>query len=119
MNTIDIDGLCNGVARAVEQASIGFRLDMGTAEVLDRFWCLQDQVSRLVESACDHGRETFDILERKHPGLIQDIVRLLDLAEKLHLKHAPAVRGASSAINCSLARLHSLGQQPSVMTASA
>jgi hypothetical protein len=111
MDTIDIDRLCKNVANAVEQVRIGFRSDIGTSGVLDGFWGLQDQLSRLVESASDRREETFDTLEREHSGLIQDIADLLSFTKKSQSKNAPAVSSASYAISRSLSTLDHLAQQ--------
>lgn len=116
MDMIDIDRLCNNVADAVERVRTAFLSEIDISEMLDRYWCLQDQVYRLVESASDHREETFDILERKHSRLIQDIVDSLRSTE-MHLKRSSAVSSASLAISRSLSTLDQLGQQSSVLAA--
>jgi hypothetical protein len=92
-----------------------FRSSVDTSELLDRFCCLQDQVSRLVESASDAREETFDVLKRKHPDLIRDIIELVSFTEKVHLNNASAVSHACSAISRSLARLEYLGHHSNVV----
>jgi hypothetical protein len=116
---LNIDRLCNDVADAVERIRIAFRSNIDIPELLDRVWCLQDQVSRLVESAFDQRQETFDVLREKHPGLIQDIMDLLGLTEKLHFADPSAIRAASRSINRSLGKLEQLREQANVTAANA
>lgn len=111
MHVIDINLLCSGVANAVEQVQIGFRSHTETSEVLDRLWCLQDQIARLVESASEFQEETFDLLKRRHPDLIRDIEDVLNFTEKLHLNTASAMSAACCAIRRSLKTLRHLEEQ--------
>ncbi|MGI9069771.1 MAG: hypothetical protein ACR2JB_00195 [Bryobacteraceae bacterium] len=119
MDTIEVDQLCNDVAKAVEQLRIGFRANLDTPEVLDRFWCLQDQLARLIESASDRREETLDVLKRTHPGLVRDILNVLSFTEKLHFDNTSAGRTASLAINRSLAKLQYIVEQGRNMAAGA
>ena len=119
METVDIEGLCDNVAKAVERVRIGFRSKLDTSELLERFWCLQDHVTRLLESASDSRQQTFDILKRMHPRLIRDILDVLHFTEKTQFKNASAICAAGHNINRSLAKLEFLREQENVMVASA
>ena len=119
MTTADIERLCDDVARAVEQVRKGFRSKLDTPEVLDRFWCLQDQVNRLVESASDCPSQTFDVIKETHPRLIRNILDVLNFAEKTQFSSAPAITTSVLRIDRSLAKLEFLREQDKAMVASA
>ena len=117
MDAIDIDELCADVSKAVGDIRMGFRSNIDTAEVLDRFWCLQDQISRLVESAVDRRQETLHLLKQRHPRLIQNVIDVLSFAEKLHITDRSAIAAATFAINRSLEKLEYLREQANVAAA--
>src|SRR3954447_7504453 len=119
MDTVDIERLCASVENAVEQVSIGVQSKIDSPKLLDRFWCLQDQVTRLVESASDSRQETFEVLKKMHPALIQNIRDALNFARKLHFDSASALSGAAAAINRSLTKLEQLREQDNVVAAKA
>lgn len=119
METADIERLCDDVANAVERVRIGFRSKLTASEWIDRFWCLQDQVARLVESASDFQQQTFDIIQRAHPRLIPNIVSVLHFTEQMRSQHASAISAAILRINRSLIKIEFLREQKSAMVASA
>jgi hypothetical protein len=88
------------------------------ADILDRYWRLQDNVSRLLEAMTDHPAETLAALEA-HPGLLTEVVDLLEFSSKLQtLKNIAAVREAGESINSSLLEIEYL-RQSRALTATA
>jgi hypothetical protein len=88
------------------------------AEILDRFWGLQDNLSRLLEAITDYPAETMEALE-KYPRLLTDVVDVLEFSAKLQtLRNIAAVRDAGESINTSLVEIQYL-RQSRALTASA
>ena len=108
-----------GVVTALQEVRKTFQQRTKTSEVLDAFWCLQDQVHRLVENASDHPDEAFHLIESAHPHLVRDIAELLSFALKRSVIQIPAVSQSCSEINDSLQRLQNLKYQPRSRAASA
>ena len=110
METAELDSLCQNVAASVAEVRRVFRSAFPTPEILDRFWRLQDNLSRLLESITDYPMETTEALE-SHPGLLADVVDVLEFSSKLQsLRNVPAVREAKDSINSSLVEIQYLKQ---------
>jgi hypothetical protein len=118
MITAEIERLCLHVEAAVLQVRGVFRSHTPVAEVLDRFWALQDHLSRLLEALTDHPAESLEVLEA-HPKLLSDVVDVLEFSSKLQaLKTIAAVRDASESINSSLMEIQ-YSRQSRALAASA
>ena len=117
MRTNEMEELCKNVENAVEQLRTGFRSKIDTPEMLDRFWCVQDHLARLVDSASDYQQDTFDILRRNHPRLIRNIIDVLSFTDRGQLRSLSAVNRATLAINGSLAALEYLREEGRAMAA--
>jgi len=110
METAQIEVLCENVAASVHQVRRIFRSPLPVPDILDRFWGLQDHLSRLLEALTDHPSETMQALEA-HPRLLSDVVDVLEFSSKLQvLKNIPAVREAGENINSSLLDIQYLRQ---------
>ncbi|MFL6354568.1 MAG: hypothetical protein ACJ74Z_22335 [Bryobacteraceae bacterium] len=119
LDNFEIATLFKNIASTVEQVTLAFRSSVCTREMRNRFWCLQDQIARLVELASDRREETFEILRQKHPRLIRDILDVLSSRDKQRVSRASAVNRASAAINHSLTRLEYLREESSAVAARA
>ena len=102
MQLSDIERLCHNVAVCVAEVRAVFRSTAPVPEILDRFWCLQDNLSRLLEAISDYPVETLEALE-SHPWLLSDVVDVLEFSSKLQsIRNIAAVRESADAINNSL-----------------
>lgn len=118
METAEIDRLCENVASSVYEVRRIFRSPLPVPDILDRFWGLQDHLSRLLESLTDHPSETMQALDA-HPRVLSDVVDVLEFSSKLQvLKNIPAVREAGENINSSLLDIQYL-RQARALTATA
>lgn len=118
MDTAEIDRLCEKVESSVHEVRRIFRSPLPVPDILDRFWGLQDHLSRLLEALTDHPTETMDALEA-HPRLLSDVVDVLEFSSRLQvLKNIPAVREAGDSINSSLLDIQYL-RQARALTATA
>jgi hypothetical protein len=103
--------ICDDVKRAVRGVRLRIQSGSEVSQVLDAFWCLQDQVHRLVASASDSPYEILSALKTECPRLIQDIIALLDFTAKVHFRHIAAVERSCTALNDSLMELERLKRQ--------
>jgi NifB/MoaA-like Fe-S oxidoreductase len=118
MEIAQVERLCQNVASSVSEVRRIFRSPLPVADILDRFWGLQDNLSRLLEALTDQPAETLEALER-HPALLTEVVDVLEFSAKLQtLKTIAAVREAGESINSSLVDIQYL-RQARAMTASA
>jgi hypothetical protein len=102
MQSSEIESLCQNVAASVSEVRAVFRSSLPVPEILDRFWCLQDNISRLLEAISDYPAETLQALEG-HPRLLTDVVDVLEFSAKLpSLRNIAAVRESAASINNSL-----------------
>lgn len=114
MEIAQIERLCQNVSASVSQVRKVFRSSLPVADILDRFWGLQDNLSRLLEAMTDHPTETMEALD-SYPGLLKDVVDVLEFSAKLQtLRNIPAVRGAGDSINSSLTDIQYLRQSHAV-----
>src|ERR1700685_3559088 len=110
MDSSQIERLCQNVASAVAEGRTVFRSSLPVAEILNRYWALQDNLSRLLEAITDHPSETLEVLD-EHPRLLTDVIDVLEFSSKLHmLKTIAAVREAGESINSSLLEIQYLKQ---------
>jgi hypothetical protein len=101
MEIAQLERLCQNVASSVCEVRTVFRSSLAVADILDRFWRLQDNLSRLLEAITDHPSETMEVLEA-HPRLLTDVVDVLEFSAKLqNLNNIAAVREAGESINSS------------------
>ncbi|HEX4750350.1 MAG TPA: hypothetical protein VH302_12470 [Bryobacteraceae bacterium] len=85
-----------------------FRSSLPVPEILDRYWALQDNLSRLLEAMADYPIAALDTLEA-FPNLLKDVVDVLTLSSTLQmLKNIPAVREAGDSINNTLLEIQYL-----------
>jgi hypothetical protein len=102
MKSSEIDRLCQNVATAVSEVRTVFRSSLPVAEILNRFWALQDHLSRLLEAISDYAGETVEVLEN-YPRLLSDVVDVLEFSSKLQtLRNIAAVKESAESINGSL-----------------
>ncbi|MBV8808239.1 MAG: hypothetical protein JO033_06150 [Acidobacteriaceae bacterium] len=97
--------LCVSIAEAVTQAREVFQVRMDVTETLDRFWCVQDQLHRLVNLAAERPGDAFPVQEQAYPSLVPDIVELISFARKGHFTHIAALHQSCEAINQLLLQL--------------
>lgn len=110
MDNPSIEGLCQNVASSVTAVRQVFRSAVPVPQILDRFWRLQDNLYRLLEAMTDHPAKTAEALD-KYPGLLKDVVDVLEFSSKLQtFRNIPAVREASESINNSLVEIQYLRQ---------
>lgn len=118
MDTSHIEDLCQNVASSVAQVRSVFRSSPAVPEILDRYWGLQDNLSRLLEALTDHPDKTAEAFD-SCPGLLNDVVDVLEFSLKLEtVNNIAAVREASESINDSLMEIQYL-KQSRALTASA
>ena len=118
MEDPNIERLCQNVASSVSDVRRIFRSSLPVPDILDRFWRLQDNLSRLLEAITDQTTETLGALEA-HPGLLSDVVDVLEFSSKLQmLRNIAAVREAGESINSSLLEIQYL-RQSRALTATA
>jgi len=91
--------VCRSVEEATAQVREVFRTRMETSEVLDRFWCVQDQLNRLLNTASENPREFFSIQQRAYPSLIWDVIDLISFAAKGNFTRTAAVNQSCESIN--------------------
>jgi hypothetical protein len=113
-----IESICKNVAASVNEVRRVFRSAPPVPEILNRYWGLQDNLSRLLEAMTDHPIASLEALEG-FPNLLKDVVDVLAFSSKLQmLKNIPAVREAGDAINNSLLEIQYL-KQARTLTATA
>ena len=118
MQIPDIERLCQNVSVSVSEVRAVFRSALPVPEILDRFWCLQDNLSRLLEAISDYPVETLEALG-SHPRLLSDVVDVLEFSSKLsNLRNIAAVRESADAINNSLLEIQ-YARQARALAASA
>ena len=110
MQIAQSERLCRNVASAVRNVREVFRSATPVAEILDRFWRLQDDVHRLLEAMADAPIETAEALS-DYPSLLQDVINVLEFTSKLQtFRNIPALREAGESINNSLIEIQRLRQ---------
>ena len=118
MDTCKVESICQNVADAVAEVRRIFRSSFSVPEILDRYWALQDNLSRLLEAITDYPTAAMEALDG-WPNLLKDVVDVLAFSSKLQsLKSIPAVREAGEAINNTLLEIQYL-RQARVLTATA
>ena len=116
MDTSQIESICQNVADAVSEVRRVFRSTFPVPEILDRYWALQDNLSRLLEAMADYPIAAGEALE-EFPNLLKDVVDVLAFSSKLQmLRNIPAVREAGETINNTLLEIQYL-KQARVLTA--
>ena len=105
MDTTETGRLCKTVEYAAAQvrSTIGDHAD--TSEILDRFWFLQDALSRLLEAV---DNEDGDVTQCR--GLIRKVVEVLGSPQVRKLSLIPAVKLACETINSCLISLEQTTQ---------
>lgn len=117
MKTDHIESVCEGVAFSVAQVRMVFHSALPVTEILNRFWYLQDNLSRLLEAVTDHPTETLEALETC-PRLLADVADVLERSSKLaNLRSIAAVREAGDSINSSLAEIQHLWESRAMAAA--
>ena len=106
MQTADATELCRSANDAVNQIRPILQGRTDTFQVLDRFWCLQDVLARLVQAVNDAP-----VVAQEYRGLIRRVIEVLSDAKDLHFTSIPAVAAASEAINLSLIELEHASEQ--------
>lgn len=118
MEIAKTERLCQNVESSVVEVRQVFRSSMPVPEVLDRFWRLQDNLSRLLEALSDDPAEATAAMEG-YPGLLQEVVDVLGfLANLQSFRNLPAVRESAESINNSMLEIQYL-KQARAMAASA
>jgi hypothetical protein len=118
MEIAKTERLCQNVECCVADVRQVFRSSMPIPEVLDRFWRLQDNLSRLLEALSDDPVEATAAMDG-YPSLLQDVVDVLGFVANLQsFRNLPAVREAVESINNSLLEIQYL-KQARAMAASA
>jgi hypothetical protein len=108
MDTSQIESICQNVTASVAEVRRVFRSSLPVPEILDRYWALQDNLSRLLEAMADYPIAALDTLEA-FPNLLKDVVDVLTLSSTLQmLKNIPAVREAGDSINNTLLEIQYL-----------
>lgn len=102
MTLIDIDRLLSNVAEAADDAKGGFLRQTGRAELLDRFWALQDNMRRLVQAVSDHRDQTLLRLTVQHPHLRSTISDFVQDVSSSRSYSIAAIAGSCRSIQCSL-----------------
>jgi hypothetical protein len=107
MDTTETGRLCKNVEYAAAQVrtSIGEHADI--SDILDRFWFLQDTLSRLLEAV---DNEDGDVTQCR--GLIRKVVEVLGSPQVRKLSSIPAVKLACETINSCLISLEQTTQPP-------
>ena len=108
MNRVPVKDLCHAASSAAARVRDVFRERSDTPEVLERFWCVQDSLDRLVEAASDYPDEVFEVLKREQPRLFQDIIDVLASTAKTRAAHNAGVSAACENINERLVKLEML-----------
>lgn len=91
--------ICRSAAEATARLRDVFRVEMEMLAVLDHFWCLQDQLSRLLNSASDNPREFFTVQEEAYSFLFTDVVDVLRLVANSRFIQIAAVKQSCESIN--------------------
>jgi hypothetical protein len=117
MRSTQIDAVCESLSASVAEARAVFRNSLPVPEILNRFWGLQDNLSRLLEAIKDHPTETMQSLER-YPRVLDDVSDMLERSANVQtLRNLAAVRESAESINSSLFDIHQ-ARHARVMTAS-
>lgn len=91
--------ICRSAAEATARLRDVFRVEMEMLAVLDHFWCLQDQLSRLLNSVSDNPREFFTVQEEAYSFLFTDVVDVLRLVANSRFIQIAAVKQSCKSIN--------------------
>jgi len=87
-----------------------FRSSLPVTDILNRFWYLQDNLSRLLEAITDHPAETMGTLGQ-YPSLLSDVVDVLERSAMLpDLRTIAAVRDAGESITSLVGEIQYLRQ---------
>ena len=100
--------LCQEAAVSIKEAYDFVHYPAQNAELLGGFWGVQDQLTRLVEAACDDPDDVFDILREEHRQLFQDVIGVLSSASRAGLTRNAAISTSCEAINQLLTKLEML-----------
>ena len=110
MRSPRIEYLYESLSASVIQVTAVFRSSLPVPEILNRFWALQDNLSRLLEAIKDYPTETMRLLER-HPDLLRDIANVLERSSDVQILSSLApVRGSAESIHSSLSEIHEARQ---------
>lgn len=116
MQISDIDDLCQQLAVCVSEVRGVFRSSLPVPEILNRFWSLQDNLSRLLEAISDYPAQTLEVLEW-YPHLLKDVVDVLEFSSRLtSLAQIAGVRQSAEAINNSLLEIQYARQTRAFVT---
>lgn len=101
--------LCASVKHAIDEVQevLGGRYDI--CDTMESFWSLQDGIARLVEAAHDYRGDTFAVVDRHYPTLIEEVFDLLTTARQFPSVYG--VKASCAAIDKSLLLLKSFKQQ--------
>ena len=108
MDQAAVEYICSSVARATARVRQVFRTRTDAPEILNRFWCVQDLLTRLLEMAFENPGDFFSVQQKAYPSLISDVVDVMSLAAKKQFAQMPAVSQACESTNELLIRLVSL-----------
>ncbi len=117
--SIEVRQLCAAVTEAMSDVRSTFTARTEVADVLDRFWRLQDQLSLLVEAVSDRPEEARELLKEGHSIPIQSIVDILGFTSKLKIGKLAAVAESCSKINDALWKLEALLGESRTLVATA
>lgn len=113
-----IEAVCESLTTSVAEARAVFGGSLPVSEILNRFWALQDNLSRLLEAVKDHPAETAQLLER-YPGLLDNVADVLERSANVQtLSNLAAVRESAESIHSSLFEIHQ-ARRARMVTASA
>ena len=100
--------LSAAVREAISAVRSTFTSRSDVAEVLDRFWCLQDNLALLVEAVADRPQEAMEALREQDAIPVENVVDVLTFTSKLKIGKLPAVAESCAKINDSLWKLQTL-----------
>ena len=118
---LDAKTLCKNVSSALRELRNGLRSPSDNFEMLTRFWAVQDNLNRLVQSCADKREETLEALSQDYPSLLREVIDVLSFVPQLRtLSCIDGVSAACAEINESLLSLEYLKQsQPAALVATA
>lgn len=115
MNEVTAEQICHSVAEASGRAREVLLIRVDTEEVLDRFWCVQDQLARFLDAASTAPEEFFNVQQLSQPGLISDVSDLVDSAvRKERVNRIAAVNQCCGSIGALLVKIARLKASASV-----
>jgi hypothetical protein len=79
--------ICRSLAEATARASEVFKSKLGTEQIHDRFWCVQDQLSRALESASENSGQFFAYQRNAFPSLFSDVIEMISFTSKTAPQH--------------------------------